>query len=287
MDRPDVPVAGSFRDHQRVKGAGMLGIISLLVIVVLSIVVNRVATIALMNTGMSKQAARFQSRSALTGVGFTTSESEEVVKMPGRRRILLALMLLGNAGIVTAISSLIVGFVGDEQGSGLLLKSSVLIAGLALLWVLTKSGYIEARMARLISKVLEKSEELRPIDYSSLLHLSGEYRIYEMRMDSDHWLCGRTLSEAGLSSEGVLVLGMTREDGTYIGSPQPGTEIRDGDDLVLYGREKSLEELKKRKEGAKGNTEHAESVREQDEEVRRETAEDERSRAKSELADRG
>jgi len=52
-----------------------------------------------------------------TGVGFTTSESEKVVSHPVRRRILLMLMLLGNAGIVTAVSSLIVSFVDIKLGS--------------------------------------------------------------------------------------------------------------------------------------------------------------------------
>ena len=58
----------------------MLSIISLLVVLTLSIVVTRVATVALTYTGLSRESARFQARSAFTGVGFTTSESEKAVK---------------------------------------------------------------------------------------------------------------------------------------------------------------------------------------------------------------
>jgi hypothetical protein len=90
----------------------MVALISVLVIVLLSLLVVRVATVALSLTGMSREAARFQARSALTGVGFTTSEAEDVVTHPVRRRIVGGLMLLGSAGLVTAVSSLILSFGG-------------------------------------------------------------------------------------------------------------------------------------------------------------------------------
>ena len=72
----------------------MLSIISLLVVLTLSILVTRIATVALTYTGLSRESARFQARSAFTGVGFTTNESEKVVNHPLRRKILMLLMLL-------------------------------------------------------------------------------------------------------------------------------------------------------------------------------------------------
>jgi len=94
----------------------MVSIFSLLLIISLSILITRIATIALLHTGLSRESARFQARSAFTGVGFTTAESEKVVNHPVRRRILLLLMLLGNAGVATAMSSLILTFIGKGQG---------------------------------------------------------------------------------------------------------------------------------------------------------------------------
>jgi len=78
----------------------MIAIISLLMVLVFSLLITRIATIALTYTGLSRQSAKFQARSAFTEVGFTTSESEKVVNHPVRRRILLLMMLIGNAGIV-------------------------------------------------------------------------------------------------------------------------------------------------------------------------------------------
>lgn len=94
----------------------MFAVISLLVVLTLSLLITRIATVALTHTGLSRDSARFQARSAFTGVGFTTTESEKVVNHPVRRRILMMLMLLGNAGIVTVVASFMLTFV-EQPGS--------------------------------------------------------------------------------------------------------------------------------------------------------------------------
>jgi hypothetical protein len=66
--------------------SGIVGIIALLTVLVLSLLITRVATVALTMTGLSQEAARFQARSAFTGTGFTTKEAEDVVNHPVRRR---------------------------------------------------------------------------------------------------------------------------------------------------------------------------------------------------------
>lgn len=93
----------------------MIAILTLLVIVTISLLVNRIATVALTFTGMSRDTARFQSRVAFTGAGFTTSESEQITGHPVRRRIIMMLMFLGNAGLVTVIATLMTGFVNIED----------------------------------------------------------------------------------------------------------------------------------------------------------------------------
>jgi hypothetical protein len=45
----------------------MFGVASLLVVVLLSLLITRVATVALVATGLSRSTARFQARSAFTG----------------------------------------------------------------------------------------------------------------------------------------------------------------------------------------------------------------------------
>lgn len=92
----------------------MAALASVLIVLTLSLLVNRIATAALALTGLSRQAAQFQARSAFTGVGFTTNEAELITTHPVRRRIVMLLMLLGNIGIVTSISSLLLTFINTE-----------------------------------------------------------------------------------------------------------------------------------------------------------------------------
>jgi len=59
-------------------------LVSLLLAVTLSLLIMRIAAEALILTGLSRQTAEFQAHSAITGSGFTTSESEDVVLLYGR-----------------------------------------------------------------------------------------------------------------------------------------------------------------------------------------------------------
>src|SRR3954465_4118479 len=120
--------------------AVMVALISVLVIVLVSLLITRVATVALAQTGMSRESARFQARSALSGVGFTTSEAESVVNHPVRRRIVQALMVLGSAGVVTAAASLMLSF-GNAHDHQRALRAAVLVAGLVVLWLLSRSEW--------------------------------------------------------------------------------------------------------------------------------------------------
>ena len=83
-----------------------VGIVILFVTVTIMIVIVRIGGVALELTGLPADVARFQALSAFTGTGFTTREAEQIVGKMERRRIVSVLMLLGNAGLITAIASL-------------------------------------------------------------------------------------------------------------------------------------------------------------------------------------
>ena len=119
----------------------MIAIGTLLAVLTVTLIVNRVGTIALTATGLSTEVAHFQARAALTGVGFTTSESELVVNHPVRRRIVLTLMLVGNAGLVTIIATVVVGFAGQGHSSEVPLKVATLLGGLLVISLKTLSGF--------------------------------------------------------------------------------------------------------------------------------------------------
>lgn len=241
----------------------MLSILSLFVVIFISIIITRVATIALTHTGLTRESAKFQARSAFSGAGFTTSESELVVNHPVRRKIVLFLILIGNAGIVAAISSLMLTFVGGDDSWGTTTKIILLVIGFVALWSFASSHWVDRRLSVIIDKFLKRYTELNIVDYDSLLHLVGEYRLVELAVQDNDWLAGKKLSGARLRDEGINVLGVKRRDGTYLGNPDGETRLEANDSVILYGRVAAIEALDKRWKSYWGDVEHREAVAEQ------------------------
>lgn len=248
----------------------MTAIISLLLIVGISILVTRVAAEALTLTGVTRELARFQARSAFTGVGFTTREAEQMMNHPIRRRIIMTLMLLGNIGIVSAMSSLILGFVSAEPQTSALLKLGTLLVGIAMLSWLATSRWVDKYLSKLISWGLKRYADIDVRDYATLLRISGEYRISEILVKEEDWLAGQTLRQLKLREEGLAVLGVQKPKATYIGAPQPDTKICAGDILLVYGRRSTLAAIDQRRKGWTGDVEHSYAMREQTEVVEEE-----------------
>ena len=100
-----------------------------------------------------------------------------------------------------------------------------------------------------------------------LLYKKGDdkkgFAVYELEARSSNWLYNHTLSQLGLAQEGVLVLGIHRANGNYIGAPHGDTLIGCNDILTCYGSEKVLKRLSSRLSGAKGDAEHAAMVEDQ------------------------
>lgn len=147
----------------------MEALVSLLLAVTLSLLIMRIAAEALILTGLSRQTAEFQAHSAITGSGFTTSESEQVVTHPVRRRILMWLMLLANAGLITVISSLVLTFISAAQLSDWLPRLVLLVLGIAILWIVAINRWIKRFLSHWMQWALRRWTRLDVRDYASLL----------------------------------------------------------------------------------------------------------------------
>jgi len=207
-------------------------------------------------------------------VGFTTIESEKAVNHPIRRRILLLLMLRGNAGIITAVSSLIIPFVNTRESPPIIWNIVLLVTGIVVLWSLAGSSWGDRHLSNFIAKILKRYTRLNVQDYSKLLHLAGEYQITELHVGKDDWIAAKRLHETKLAAEGVVVLGINRPDGEYLGIPDRETEIRSGDILITYGRAQNIEEIDRRREGAGGNLQHRRQVKDQERKKQQEKRQD-------------
>lgn len=238
----------------------MIGAVTLFLIITLSALVTKVAAIALVHTGLSTESAKFQARSAYTGAGFTTSESESITNHPVRRKIIYNLLLIGNAGIVTAMSSLILTFALPDSNVTRLYGLLIIIVGMILLWFAVKSKWVDRGLSRVINKLLKRYTDLEIHDYASVLRLKDDYSIIEANVDDDGWMCNRTLLELDLREEGITILGVERKNIGYFGSPSGDFKLLPDDTITMYGKSDGIKSLYNRKKDFYAEREHEKFV---------------------------
>lgn len=242
----------------------MISLLLLLAGLVLSLVIGRAFSAALVATGMTREAARFQARSALTGAGFTTTESEAIVNHPVRRRIVMQAMLLGNLGLVTLVGGFITTLARARGVGDSTLRLGIIAAALVGVLLASRSQWVERRLQGLTSFIAKRVMDIDVRDYHGMLRLSGEYAVGELPVEPDDWLAGKTLAEASLPREGILVLGLTRANDEYVGAPTGTTTLAAGDLLILYGRQPVFAELDERRAGIEGDRAHRAAIAEQE-----------------------
>ena len=238
----------------------MVAIISLVIILVISLLIVKVGSVALMMTGLSKDIARFQAQSAFSGVGFTTTESELITKHPARRKTIRVLMLLGNVGITSAVASLILSFNRIRSGKEGMERILLILAFVLFLFLIMRSKAFDRYLVRVIKKALHKWTELKLYDYEHLLAIDRGYSIANILVEKGDWVANKTIAELKLNEEGILVLGIKRREGIYIGAPDANRKIDIGDTLTCYGKEDILRELRTRKSGSVGDKHHKDTI---------------------------
>ncbi len=181
---------------------------------------------------------------------------------------------LGNVGLVTVISSLVLTFVNTPSPGEQAARLFWLLAGLVVLFLLARSDWVETHLARLIQAILGRYTDLEVQDYASLLGIEGGYRLAEVSIQPGSWLANKTLSEANIADEGILILGIYRPNGTYVGAPQGETRINPEDRLVVYGQAEPLSQLSHRLHGRTGDEAHQRAMNRQDSLLARQRAKD-------------
>lgn len=222
----------------------MIPAISLFFIVSLSALITKVASIALAHTGLSTTVAKFQARSAYTGAGFSSQESEKIMNHPVRRKIIYLLMLVGNAGFVTTMSTLILTFVLPHDRTSLLYGLLIIVVGLSGLWWAIQSEAVNNWLSKIISKMLKKYTDIDVQDYAAILHFHDHYQITNYRVEKDSPIANKKLKELALMQHGITVLGIKNKSGDYEGSPDGESDIRFGDLLTLYGQAEQFKHLR-------------------------------------------
>ncbi len=217
----------------------MIAALTLFIVLMLSVLVIRTGAVALRLTGLPEQVARFQARSAFTGTGFTTSESEAIVNHPVRRRIVSQLMVVGSLGFVSVMATVIVSLVGSSGSEGALLLQLLWLAAVLLaLWFVALNPFADRIMCNIIGRLLVKTEGFGGRKPARLLQLPAGHGVMQILVHSESGLAGRQLRE--LVSNGVVILGLQREDGTFVNLPQDSEAVRPADEIFFYGPDQVL-----------------------------------------------
>ena len=217
----------------------MGGALSIFVLLSLSVLIIRVASVALRLTGLSEGTARFQALSAFTGTGFTTVEAETIVNYPLRRKIISLLMIVGNLGLVSVLATLVVSLVHTEAETGAVIRQLAwLLGGLGLVWFLILNKMADRLLCKAIGRFLESRTVLGLQRYHRLLQLGDGFSICE------HPAAG--IDRAELEALGLSLVAIHSGDGRFRNAGDTPAEFGDGDKLVVYGSDESHETLSQR-----------------------------------------
>ena len=188
----------------------------------------------LWRSGLPEDVARFQTRSAFTGAGFTTSESETVVNHPLRRRIISMLVLIGNLGLVTVLATVIVSLVDTvETVRSMVNQLSWIVGMLVLLWIVALNPLADRLMCAFVSRLLKRHSAFPDDAPHLLLQMPAGHNVSEMRVSAEFENDGARLADIFVS--GIRVLGIRRIDGSYESLPDPEMLVRPLEDLLVYG----------------------------------------------------
>ncbi|UHQ98072.1 TrkA C-terminal domain-containing protein (plasmid) [Natrinema zhouii] len=232
-------------------------IITLLLVFAVSLLIVRTGTVALMMTGMAQEVASFQAASAFSGAGFTTDETERVLATPQRRIIVKSLIRAGSFGIVTSIASLVLSFTRD--GGDYTFRLISIIIGVIVIVMFARSRWFNQLITPGIEWAINRTTTLDFRDYTHLLDLHEDYRVAELQVKNDKWLIRGPLGNLNLDAEGVMILGINRQDGSYISPPDPNYTLQPGDTLTVYGQKERLIELSERTKD--DETAHTEAIK--------------------------
>ena len=89
-----------------------------------------------------------------------------------------------------------------------------------------------------IGRLLARTEGFGGRKPARLLQLPAGHGVTQILVHPESGLVGQQLRE--LVANGVVILGLQREDGTYINVPRDSEEVRPADEIFFYGPDQVL-----------------------------------------------
>jgi len=208
--------------------------VPVILIIAISIFVVKIATVALKMTGLDEKRAYFQALSAFTGTGFTTSDSEVVLHNDIRRKIIIILMILGNAGFISVITTIVISF-EKTNPLPLLVNVGILLIVIILLVKLLANKKIAKFLNDKIETRLEKQPPFHKRPVEEVLRIAKDYGIAEVNIKGSCNELGKTLNESGFREKDILILAIERKN-SVVPAPKATDRILLNDTLICYGK---------------------------------------------------
>jgi len=213
----------------------------LLIAILVSFIIVRIGGFALQLTGIEPEVARFQALSAFSGTGFTTREAERVVGHRTRRRIVTILIILGNAGLVTIIATLVASFTQVTGYTWFFIRLAIIVGGIfGLYQLIIRSNVGQRILDRLQRPLMNRILRGAPV-VEEIFHVEKDWAISLVMIKGSSKSVGQSVAD--ITAEGdIEVLSIDRA-GTYLTRPDREEEIMIGDRLLVYANRKSVKRI--------------------------------------------
>jgi len=214
----------------------------LLIAILVSFIIVRIGGFALQLTGIEPDVARFQALSAFSGTGFTTREAERVVGHRTRRRIVTILIVLGNAGTVTVIATLVASFTEVSGDIWLFfIRLAIIIGGIfGLYQLIIRSNFGRRIPAWLRRPVMNRVLRGAPA-VEEIFHVEKDWAISLVMIKGSSESIGQSVADI-TAEGGIEILGIERA-GSYLTRPDNEEKIVEGDRLLVYANRKSVKRV--------------------------------------------
>jgi hypothetical protein len=213
----------------------------LLIAILVSFIVVRIGGFALQLTGIEPDVARFQALSAFSGTGFTTREAERVVGHRTRRRIVTILIILGNAGMVTVIATLVASFTQVTGYTWFFIRLAVIVGGIfGLYQLIIRSNVGQRILDRLQRPVMNRILREAPT-VEEIFHVEKDWAISLVMIKGSSKSVDQSVAD--ITAQGDIEILSIDRAGTWLTRPDLEDKIVEGDRLLVYANRKSVRQI--------------------------------------------
>lgn len=225
----------------------MIAALTLAILYAISVTIVRVASVILRHTGLPDHVSRLQSISAMSGAGFTTTESELIVNHPLRRRVITWLMIIGNLGFASVAATLIVTFVGKGGNPyAIAIQAVIILAVVGVTVFIVNNGKLDEWMCARIGKLVEANMDDDMEDRFDRLFLWENGQILARHVYAGEGAIHVSDIKPDTSDHSIMILGAETRAGNLMGDELEEATVYTGAEFLVFGTERGHRAFQKR-----------------------------------------